>query len=224
VIELVDYGGGDFAVRMSNDYVLPEDTWSAFFDTNGKVSFDRTLNLCVTFTIWGDPSIEYVALPGDLGGPRVYPSHGVSWAGGFQLSSCLDAQQFFNAMEASFGGLNLPLDVTLAPTNAPALEENCAGHGIGPRAVASQALSDHLRMATSKATGAVVKITLDNTQGAKLQWRPVDLSMPWNEEANTLGTGPSMTATGIVVGFAPWGAATVVDDVIVENDNNLLCP
>jgi hypothetical protein len=189
--QLEQLGTGDWAVFTEGPSIEEGNDHSTWFYS--RQAFQRGRNLSCTFKTWVDPSKK----DNWVNGSPVYAQVGGPWHSGREgpvLHHPEAVVRYWNTPCFAQAGDAWPL----------------GGHAMSPAFVnASQS-------SITKDKALTIRVWLGDETGAMLEWS-ADNGENWTQESDTRGTSGGRHSE-VYLGFATYGAAVFIDDIIVESD------
>jgi hypothetical protein len=195
--ELEEIAPGDYAIYTEG----PNITSGADHSTNfySATPFQRGDNLRCSFRIWCDPS----KTGNWVSGSTVYGQVAGPW------HSSNSGPAIFNP-EAAIRYWN---EHRFAQ---PGDEWHLGGHPM------SSAFNDALKATNSKQNSLMIRVWLGDEQGAMVEWS-TNGGADWTEEIDTRGVSGG-TNPQAYLGWATYGCAVFIDDIVVQRDTELFVP
>lgn len=212
--QLEEVSPGDWAIFTEGPTETTDHT--NYFYANQ--AFRRGANLRCTFKTWIDPSKKENWVKGDptqaqIGGP---------WHASQSFQALTDAEM---TVLVARGLSELKVKTIVHPFNnpeamvrywgTPYFAQDGDDWPTGGDAISS-AFVEAFEASSSKAGALTIRVWLGDQIGAKLEWS-VDGGKTWKEEIDTR-QGRGGQHGKVYLGFATFGTAVFIDDVVVEND------
>lgn len=211
---LEQIGPGDWAIFTEGPREITDHT--TYFYANRV--FRRGGNLRCTFKTWIDPSKKNNWVKGDPASAQI----GGPWHSSQSFQPLTDAEMTVLVAR----GLNeLEIKTIVQPFanpeamirywNTPYFAQDGDAWPTGGDALSSQFI-EAFEASTSKENAVTIRVWLGDQIGAKMEWSK-DGGKTWIEEVDTR-QGRGGQHGRVYLGFATFGTAVFIDDIVVEND------
>jgi hypothetical protein len=223
---IVNVGQADLGSKCQLEQIGPDD-WAIFTEGPGEVTdhttyfyarqtFRRGANLRCTFKTWVDSSKKENWVKGDPANAQI----GGPWHASQSFEAMTDADATVTVARGIIPGktvvhpFNNP-EAMVRFWGTPYFAQDGDAWPTGGDALSSDFIKT-FEASSSKANALTIRVWLGDEIGAKLEWSGDD-GRTWKEEIDTR-QGKGGRHGRVYLGFATFGTAVFVDDIVVEND------